>query len=553
VLGLDMDGTVTFANPRACLLLDIDYEDLIACDIQRFMIADSGSKSTRPQKILELLGIEAKNSYDFFNWRTAKDEAFVIEYSCEATVNKNAERTGAVLLFRNVTQERGNEERVQYLANHDDLTGLANRANFHEVLKNAVARRRNSRSLAVAIVDTDHFAVINEKYGQQVGDELLKQIATRLKSSIREGDHVARLHSDQFAIMLADLNIAEDAAMVAEQIIKEASAPMLFNLEEITTSTSVGIAILGEGEKDAEELISRAISALDNAKAEGRNTYRFFNPDMQEKVEEKKRVQILLRNAAENDEFTMVYQPIVDVKLGKIYSSEALIRWTRAGEEPIRPDIFIPIAEESGQINSIGAWVLSTVSKQVKNWSDDLGVCPSIALNISTKQLKDSVFREHFIEMLRVYDIPVHVVELELTETGVMEDEDKCFEELIELHKLGVKLSMDDFGTGYSSLDYLRRLPLDILKIDQSFTRGIGVSENDEEIVRVMIRMAHAMGLRVICEGCETKAHLDFLIEHDCDLVQGYYFSRPKSVQDITALFIAERDGKINIMDGDAS
>lgn len=258
---------------------------------------------------------------------------------------------------------------------------------------------------------------------------------------------------------------------------------------------------------------------------------------------------MLLQTAVDNEEFRLMYQPIVDIKKGRIASSEALIRWFPKEGDPIRPDIFIPIAEESGQMNSIGSWVLETVSQQAKQWTDNVGESPAIAINVSSKQLKNDDFRKQFARMLETYKIPVHKVELELTETGVMDDPETCLEELGKLKELGVSISIDDFGTGYSSLDYLRRLPLDILKIDQSFTRGIGESENDEEIVRVMIRMAHAMGLRVICEGVETVEHLRFLQAHDCDYVQGYLFSKPQDPEDITNMILGENNGTYNIMD----
>ncbi len=559
VLGLDLDGIVTFANPRACLLLDIDYEDLIDSNIQRFMIAKNqdldGDKvvSIRPQKVLTLLDIEPQFSYDPGNWQTAKKKSFIIDYSCEATVSKSGENTGAVLLFQNVTQQRENEERVQYLANYDDLTGLSNRTNFQEVLKNAISRtKRSNRSIAILVVDTDHFTVINEQQGHAAGDEMLKVIARRLQEAVREGDVVARLHGDQFAIMLTDLDHAENATVAADNLINVASLPMTIDGQELSTSVSIGIAVLSDLQQHADELISAAVSALETAKNEGRNTFRFYQPELQQRAEEKKRVQILLRTAEEKNEFKLMYQPIISVKEEKIYSSEALIRWSPTDSEPITPDIFIPIAEDSGQITQIGSWVLTTVSEQVNQWKELLGIYPSVAINISSKQLKDSVFREQFQEMLTTFKIPVEVVELELTETGVMEDPERCLEELLKLHDTGVKISIDDFGTGYSSLDYLRRLPLDILKIDQSFTFGIGVSENDEEIVRVMIRMAHAMGLKVICEGVETREQFEFLRRHDCDLVQGYYFSRPRSVEDITSLFVSEQNGSIRIMEGEA-
>lgn len=558
VLGLDMEGTVTFANPRACQLLDIEYEDLIDSDIQRFMIVQSTAEdekviSIRQQKILQLLSIEAPFPYDSGNWQTAKGESFIVDYSCEATVNNADERTGAVLLFQNVTTQRENEERIKYLASFDDLTGLANRTNFQEVVKSAIARtRRTDRSMAILIVDTDHFTVINEKYGHDVGDEMLKVVARRLEGALREGDMVARLHADQFAIMLVDLDHAENAAIVADNMTRSITEPIQAGESVVNTSVSIGIAVLQENHVVANDLISSAVSALEIAKQEGRNTYRFFQPELQQKAEEKKRVQMLLRSAAENGEFQMVYQPIISIREEKIHSSEALIRWFPEGSDPIRPDIFIPIAEESGQITSIGSWVLATVSEQIRKWKQELGVHPTVAINVSSKQLRDSTFREQFFETLKTFEIPVDAVELELTETGVMEDPETCLAELVKFHETGVSISIDDFGTGYSSLDYLRRLPLDILKIDQSFTFGIGESENDEEIVRVMIRMAHAMGLKVICEGVETREQLDFLRKHDCDLVQGYYFSKPRSVSDITDLFISERNGSLNIMEGAA-
>ena len=555
VLGLDMDGVVTFANPRACDLLAVSYEDLISSNIQRFMLLSSQATTDaaiKAQKILQLLDVKALSVYDPDQWQTAEHEAFMIEYSCEATVNKADEPTGAVLLFRNITQERTNEDRLQYLAHYDALTGLSNRSNFQEVLKSAISRSRwSKRTVGVLVVDSDHFSMVNEQHGQAVGDSILKEIAQRLQSVVRDGDLVARLHGDQFAIVLVDLDLAEHAALVAESIINSVSQPTSLSFVEITTSVSIGIAVLAEQHQDVNVLLGAAMSALETAKAEGRNTYRFHSQEMQLRADDKKRVQILLRTATENDEFTMMYQPIICLKEQRIHSCEALIRWAPVGIEPIRPDVFIPIAEESGQIAQIGNWVLTNVTAQMIVWFDEFGFFPAVALNVSSKQLRDSMFRELYQSVMQSHQIPIHLLELELTETGVMEDPEKCLAELVELHQLGVKLSIDDFGTGYASLDYLRRLPMDILKIDQSFTCGIGQSDNDEEIVRVMIRMAHAMGLLVICEGVETREQLDFLRRHDCDLAQGYYFSRPKTVADMSTMLRSEQEGRLDFMMGD--
>jgi diguanylate cyclase (GGDEF)-like protein len=555
VLGLDMDGVVTFANPRACDLLAISYEDLMSSNIQRFMLPSSQATTDaaiKAQRILQLLDIKALSVYDPDQWQTAEHEAFIIEYSCEATVNKAGAPTGAVLLFRNITQERTNEDRLQYLAHYDPLTGLSNRSNFQEVLKSAISRSRwSKRTVGILVVDSDHFSMVNEQHGQAVGDSILKEIAQRLQAVVRDGDLVARLHGDQFAIVLVDLDQADHAALVAESIINSISQPTSLTAVEITTSVSIGIAVLAEQHQDVNVLLGAAMSALETAKAEGRNTYRFHSQEMQLRADDKKRIQILLRTATENNEFTMMYQPIISLKEQRIHSCEALIRWAPVGIEPIRPDVFIPIAEESGQITQIGNWVLANVAAQMIVWFDELGFFPAVALNVSSKQLRDSAFRELYQSVMQSHQIPIHLLELELTETGVMEDPEKCLAELVELHQLGVKLSIDDFGTGYSSLDYLRRLPMDILKIDQSFTGGIGQSDNDEEIVRVMIRMAHAMGLQVIWEGVETREQLDFLRRHDCELAQGYYFSRPKTFADTSTMLRSEQEGRLDIMKGD--
>ena len=548
VLGLDVNGTIIFANPRACELLEVDHDALINRDIQAYMLKTVEPQETPP--LLASLGIEPQHNYDPERWMTGTGESFIVEYKCEETLNSVRERTGSVVIFKNITAIREQEEQLQHLATHDPMTNLPNRAHFNDLLQNAITRAsRTDRVTAILVVDLDHFTVINEQVGQKTGDRILVDMSARISNSVRPGDLVARLGGDQFAVMLVDLDQAENAALVADKLINEVSNPLNLEKGPGSISTSIGIAVTGEDADKADELLAAAVSAVENAKNQGRNQYCFYEPGMQIKAEEKKRIQMLLRDAVDKQEFKLMYQPIVDIKKGKIASSEALIRWFPAEEDPIRPDIFIPIAEESGQINIIGSWVLDTVSRQAQLWAEKVGETPSIAINVSSKQLQSDEFRIQFSEALKIYNIPVTKVELELTETGVMDDPETCMAELNKLKELGVSISIDDFGTGYSSLDYLRRLPLDILKIDQSFTRGIGESENDEEIVRVMIRMAHAMGLKVICEGVETVEHLRFLQAHDCDYVQGYLFSRPQQPEDITQMIEGEVDGSYNIMD----
>lgn len=551
VVVLARSGEIIFANERASKTLELDNIDLVGSNITRFLIDPLDPDEDRMPRILQAIDYDKERRFDTNHWQTARGEVFMVDYSVERSRDPDGELAGVVVLFRNVTEERENEERAHYLANYDALTGLANRTNFKEVLSSTLFRaRRSGSTVAILIIDTDHFTAVNEDKGQEAGDEMLKVVADRLRSQVREGDLVARMHGDQFAIMLADLDEAEHASLVAEKVNLALAEPITIDGGVINTSASIGITVMGADQRDADELLSAATSAMDNAKSQGRNTFRFYQADIQKKADEKRRIQMMLRSAIENNEFKLMFQPIVSIRESRIYSSEALIRWFPTNSDPVGPDVFIPIAEESGQIITIGSWVLQSVFDQLKDWKEIIGNYPSIAINVSTKQLRDQEFRNQFQDIVATHQMPVEVVEMELTETGVMEDPETSMRELIELRQLGVKISIDDFGTGYSSLDYLRRLPLDLLKIDQSFTRGIGVSENDEEIVRVMIRMAHAMGLGVICEGVETREQLDFLREHDCDYCQGYYFSKPRTVEDLTELFIAERENRLNIMDG---
>ncbi len=554
VIVVDGTGTITFANELAGDLLSIDHTTLIDENIRRFFVPRRADDdiSRRNNDLATLIGADP-NDLSGSRWRTAENEEFLVDFSFETSRPQEASPTDIVLLFRNVTQERENEDRVQYLANHDELTGLANRANFKELLQSTVSRaRRSERGVAILLVDSDHFTVVNEERGQAVGDTMLRTMAERLTSLVREGDLVARLYGDQFAVMLADLDRDEDAAIVAEKINEVMTQPILAGDASLETSVSIGISVLSKEHANADEMISAATSAMEIAKSEGRNTYRFYQADMQRKADDKKRIQMMLRAAIDHDEFKLMFQPIVSIQESRIYSSEALIRWFPREADPVRPDIFIPVAEESGQIQAIGQWVLNQVVTEVQGWQERVGYFPSVAINVSSKQLKDAGFREQFETIIRTKALPIEIIEMELTETGVMEDPEVTLAELNQLRDLGVKISIDDFGTGYSSLDYLRRLPLDILKIDQSFTRGIGSSENDEEIVRVMIRMAHAMGLRVICEGVETEEHLKFLQQHNCDFAQGYFFSKPRSAEELIDLLIREKEKTLNIMTGEA-
>ncbi len=556
VLGLELDGRVSFANPKACNLLATEHEQLLGKLIFDFLIpTDSpfpeSSEDAAPrqgQKIVQTLQDAAPNVvYDDDQWQNRSGDKFYCDYSCEPLNNSHEQMVGLVLIFQDVTQRKQEEQALHYHANYDQLTDIANRMHFQETLRHSMERsKRSGNALAVMFLDLDRFKYINDTLGHHSGDLVLQTVADRLKKTVRATDMVARLGGDEFAVILVDIDKPTNAAVAADSIIKQFERPIDLPSGSIKTATSVGIAIYQGEDIDVDSLLKSADVAMYRAKSEGGSLYRFFHPEMQHEAEEKQRIPMLLDHAIENDEYTLLYQPIVSVKDSRTQCLEALIRWAPEGGDPIPPDTFITIAEDCGKITDIGKWVLRTVCKQAGTWKQEHGVFPNLAINISTKQLASSDFRELFQTEIVKNKISANMIEIELTETSVMQNPDFVMEELNLLHALGVKISVDDFGTGYSSLDYLRRLPLDTLKIDKSFTSGIGESKSDEEIIRLMIAMAHTLGLEVIAEGVETEEQLDFLANHGCDLIQGYIMSRPKQADTVVELFGEVQPGAVS-------
>ncbi|MBD3647307.1 MAG: EAL domain-containing protein [Pseudomonadales bacterium] len=544
VLGLDLNGDISFANPKACSLLELSRRELVAHNISEFAQLDArhGDTITEFQSYSLLHELQLKASSEGLSWIDANGNSFYVEYSCEPTLSPDGELTGAVVLFQDVTERKETEQKMHYLANYDALTDLVNRSYFQASLEKAIARaRRGTSNVAVLLLDLDHFKYVNDHYGHDVGDALLSEASKRLMTCIRTGDTAARLGGDEFAVMLLDFTSTNNVAIVARSLVDEISRPYVINGIELNISTSIGVSVYEEHDQTADSMLKSADTAMYEAKKEGRGTYRFFHSRMQEEAEETQRIQVQLQKAIERNEFKIHYQPIVSLKDHSIHHCEALIRWKPHGEEEaVPPDVFIPIAEECGKINEIGDWILRSVIEQIQAWHEHLGIYPRIAVNVSTKQLRSCHFRDQLKRHLADHDVPVDAIEIELTETGVMDDPHTVMKELIELHELGVKISIDDFGTGYSSLDYLRRLPIDQVKIDKSFVRAIG-EKNDKEIVKVIIAMAHTMGLHVVAEGIETDEQANILQSCGCDLGQGYLFSAPRDTLGITQ-FIKEQD-----------
>jgi diguanylate cyclase (GGDEF)-like protein len=437
------------------------------------------------------------------------------------------------------------EAYVLHQSFHDSLTGLPNRLLLLDRMSQATAHReRLHAQIAVLFMDLDHFKEVNDTLGHAAGDRLLQDVAERLATCVREGDTVARVGGDEFVVMLVDLHQLADAALVAEKIIAAVSAGCQIEGSELHVSPSIGLAIFPDDGGDPDTLLRNADIAMYHAKRDGGAQYCFFAPQMQEAASRRLALGSALQRAIREGEFVMHYQPKVDTASGAICGFEALIRWPQPDGSLIAPSQFIPIAEETGRIDPIGSWAIGQVVAELRRWHD-LGIEPvPIAVNVSALQFRREDVARILEAAVQAAGIPPSLLEVELTESGVMNNPAQAIETLHQIHSLGMTIAIDDFGTGYSSLAYLKRFPIDKLKIDASFVRDIATDPSDAAIVLAIIGLAHVLDLTVIAEGVETPAQMAFLIEHGCDELQGNYFSAAVSNDDALGLL---RNGPFNI------
>jgi diguanylate cyclase (GGDEF)-like protein len=435
----------------------------------------------------------------------------------------------AVAFVRDITERKQSESYIHHLARHDGLTGLPNRHVFVDAVGDAIMRtRRDGKVLAVLYLDLDHFKDINDTLGHPVGDLVLKEVAARLLAEARATDTVARFGGDEFAILQAGLADAGDAAAFAERILASLSAPFFLDGNEIRTGTSVGIALYDAANGDVEKLLTQADVALYRAKAEGRGTFRYFTESMDVEVHTRVRLGTELRHALAAGQLFLVYQPQVEVSSGRIVGVEALLRWQHPERGLISPSEFIPIAEKTGLIVAVGQWVLREACRQARSWLD-AGIAPTLmAVNLSGLQFKSPHELESRIaQVLAESGVAPQNLELELTESMLMDASQEHNDVLLRLRASGLRLAIDDFGTGYSSLDYLRRFPVDRIKIAQNFIAEMTSNNGDAAIVKAALSLARELHLPAIVEGVETAEQLALLRAWGCLEVQGYYFARP--------------------------
>jgi diguanylate cyclase (GGDEF)-like protein/PAS domain S-box-containing protein len=477
-------------------------------------------------------------------WNQRKDgEAYPEWLGVSAVRGDDGRAKNYVYIFSDMTERKAAQRRIEFLAHHDPLTGLPNRLLLRDRVEQArtLAGRLHSR-VALLFLDLDHFKTINDSLGHPVGDDLLKAVVERLKHCVRESDTISRQGGDEFIILLNDVRDSEAVARVADKIQQRMAEPFVLGNHSLSSTFSIGIALYPDDGEDFDSLLQKADTAMYHAKESGRNNHRFFTAQMNLQVVEHMTLQTQLRLAIENQEFVLHYQPQMDLSDGRIYGVEALIRWNSPENGLIEPGKFIEVAEDSGLIVPIGAWVLNEACRQARAWQD-AGLPPFVvAVNLSAVQFKRLDLVATVINALVISDLDAQWLELELTESILIQDAEATLDAVRRLKALGVRLSVDDFGTGYSSLTYLKRFAVDKLKIDQSFIRDLATDPDDAAIVRAIIQMARSLKLKTIAEGVESEELIGLLQAFQCDEIQGYWFARPMPADQLAAFVRQHED-----------
>lgn len=473
----------------------------------------------------------------------------IVHQQAEIMFDTNGKPLRMIGTVQDITERKKAEEQIRTLAYYDTLTELPNRVMFKEHLGKALARaRRRNNLVAVLLLDLDRFKRINDTLGHSVGDQLLREVAGRLLQSVRREDmvarhsfddtatSVARLGGDEFAIMLTDLESVQAAAKVARRTLDTLSAPISLDAQEVFATASIGITVFPFDGEDVDTLLKNADTAMYHAKSEGRNNYQYYTKSMNASAFENLALENSLRRALERGEFELYYQPQVDLDSGEIVGVEALIRWQHPELGMVSPVQFIPLALETGLIVPMDEWGLRTACQQAKAWQD-AGLRPMrVSVNLSSYQFRQKKLVELVARILSETRLDPQYLDVELTESTIMQNAEETVKTLHELNEMGIKLSVDDFGTGYSSLSYLKRFPLDTLKIDRSFIKDITTDPDDEALTRAILAMSNSLKLRVIAEGVETEEQLEFLRVNGCDEFQGYLFSRPVRATEIAEM-----------------
>ena len=542
VMSTDIDARVTYLNTVAEALTGWSRKEAAGRPVTEvFRVIDAITREPAPIPITLAIR-ENKTVVLSTNCVLVRRDGLeaAIEDSTAPIHDRGGQVTGAVMVFHDVSIARAMTSKMLHLAQHDILTDLPNRILFSSRLTEAIAAAyRYRRKLAVLFLDLDRFKHINDSLGHVIADRVLQSVASRLQACVRASDMVARRGGDEFVILLSEVARAQDAAVSAEKILQSVGSLHRIDGHDLHLTASIGIVTYPDDGTEAEALIKHADFAMYHAKDTGRNNYQFFKPEMNLLAVERQSLEVDLRQALENREFELHYQPKVNLQTGSITGVEALIRWHHPRRGLVSPAQFIPIAEACGVIVPIGRWVLREACRQARAWRD-AGLPPlRIAVNVSARELREKDFVAMVLAALTETGIEPGCLELELTESFLMQDATVTGAVLQALKDLGVMLALDDFGTGYSSLSHLRRFPIDTLKIDQSFVRDLATDADDASIVNAVISMGESLHMRVVAEGVETRDQVAFLQQHGCPVGQGYYFGRPVLAGQLTPLLRA--------------
>lgn len=564
ILGLDHSGYIQFSNAVAEQILGYTNHQLKGRHINELLYGSSDARLLAWEQSSIYMAYQAGQPCrvdDALFWRM-NQQTVAVEYTSAPLKDAQGRFVGGVINFQDITLRKKTERRLLELAQYDPLTGLANRTLFQEFLTLSIARaRRRKGSMAVLLLDLDHFKDINDTLGHPAGDRLLQSVAKRIQCSVagesssvnedaadivllrsvaqrlthnlRRSDLVARLGGDEFAIVLDEVTHAQDAAVVAQKILQSLAAPHQLDQYEVFISPSIGIATYPECSDESADLVMAADTALYQAKAQGRNNYQFYAPEMHKAAMERIRLEQDLRHAIRLQQLAVHYQPLVDLSSGEITGIEALLRWKHPELGMIGPDRFIPLADRIGAIAELGSWVLHMASEQFQSWRKTglLSDKVTLAINISKRQLIGERFLEDVRAVLQVSGMSANSFHFDIIEGAFIDDHEgvKCV--LHELRRMGIKIALDDFGCGYSSFSQIQNIPVDILKVARPFVSEIGKNLRSDAVVRAIVNMAHTLGFELVAEGVETKAQAEFLKDEGCECVQGFLVSPPLSAQ----------------------
>jgi diguanylate cyclase (GGDEF)-like protein/PAS domain S-box-containing protein len=523
------DDGFRYAKPAAASITGYNREELSDLSFWRLVHPDF-REAVRERSLARQRGESVPARYEFKIERRDGEERWL---DSSASSVEFGGRPAVLGIAFDVTERKRAEEQIKSLAYHDVLTGLPNRLLFNDRLNVAVAQaHRLQHRLGVLFLDLDRFKVINDSLGHSLGDRLLQAVAERLEAGVREGDTVARLGGDEFILLLPGIARTDDIAKVAEKILDSLRLPFRLEGRDLFVTASIGLSLYPEDGLDGETLVKNADIAMYRAKEQGRDNFQLYTQTMNERAVERLQLESSLRKALAHGELLLHYQPLLDLSTGRVHGVEALLRWEHPETGLVYPGDFMHLAEITSLILPIGVWTLRTACAQTKKWQEEGHPHLSVAVNLSARQFSQPEIVEHVKRALRETGLSARSLDLEITESHAMANAEATIHTLRELKALGVRISIDDFGIGYSSLSYLKRLPIDTLKIDQSFVRDITSDPDDAAIATAIIALAHTLKLRVVAEGVETQQQLEFLSTRQCDRMQGFLFSRPLAAAD---------------------